>query len=33
VAQKIFSNMSAVCRKAGLAEAEEYDQMQHMVTP
>jgi tetratricopeptide (TPR) repeat protein len=33
VAQKIFSNMSAACRKGGLAEAEEYEEMQHLVTP
>lgn len=33
VAQKVFSNMSAACRKGGLAEAEEYEQMQHLVTP
>jgi tetratricopeptide (TPR) repeat protein len=33
VAQKIFSNMSAVCRQAGLPEAEEYDRMQHLVMP
>ena len=33
VAQKVFSNMSAACRKGGLAEAEEYEKMQHLVTP
>jgi len=33
VAQQVFANMSAACRKGGLAEAEEYEQMQHLVTP
>ncbi len=33
VAQKILSNMGDVCRKAGLDEADEYQRMQHLVTP
>ena len=31
--RRVFSNMSHVCRKAGFEEADEYDQMQHLVSP
>ena len=33
LARQIFSNMSDACRKAGFAEAKEYQQMRHMVSP
>jgi tetratricopeptide (TPR) repeat protein len=33
LARRVFSNMSHVCRKAGFQEADEYDQMQHLVSP
>ena len=33
LATRVFSNMSHVCRKAGFEEADEYDQMQHLVSP
>ena len=33
LATRVFSNMSRVCRKAGFEEADEYEQMQHLVSP
>ena len=33
LAARVFANMSRVCRKAGFDEADEYEQMQHLVSP